>query len=323
MQRSACPTRCSPAWFTALAVTVFTMSGLSAVRGAETAGPLRITHSPAPFAVKGQPITLRARVAGGVGGVSNVTLFYALFRDAAPFRVAMTPSGMDMYVGTIGAGLLSGLASISYYIEAQDSEGSLEETAWYDVQFKDPAAPSAVLPPAGNSSVKSVAPTTGAPADGGRKSSAVTVGLIAGGAVALGAGAYFISDSGGDGGGGDSNTNKVGDAAGTYSGTVNLCRTPAEGDSEECDNSMAEIEISENGQVFSDSLFEGLAMTGNLSGNQFTLSSPFSDPGQDFSGNIKFNGAVINDSGIAGSISGTYTEGGVNGTFSGSFNLSK
>lgn len=299
------------------------MSGLSAVRGAETAGPLRITHSPAPFAVKGQPITLRARVAGGVGGVSNVTLFYALFRDAAPFRVAMTPSGMDMYVGTIGAGLLSGLASISYYIEAQDSEGSLEETAWYDVQFKDPAAPSAVLPPAGNSSVKSVAPTTGAPADGGEKSSAVTIGLIAGGAVALGAGAYFISDSGGDGGGGgDTNTNITDNTAGTYGGNVTLCRTP-EGGAADCRGIPANIVIDESGRVFSDTLVEGVALTGNLSGKSFTLSAPLSDPDADLTGNISFEGAVISDTRIAGSISGTYTEGGVNGTFSGSFNLSK
>lgn len=90
---------------------------------------LAITHDPVPFALRGQPLTLKAKVQGAAK-LESVTLYYALFRDAAPFRVAMKSSGMDYYVGSIEANVLGGVDSVSYYIEAQDDsrETSLRTT---------------------------------------------------------------------------------------------------------------------------------------------------------------------------------------------------
>lgn len=312
------------------------VAGLSAVimvsaQTAEAAAALQITHAPAGFAIKGQALTLRAKVTGGTGGVENVTLYYALFRDAAPFRVNMASSGMDMYVGTIEAGLLSGLASISYYIEAQDREGSIEETPWYDVQFKDPDAK--VPAPAGRSPVPApVAPSASggkaAPAAGDEEGmSALTIGLIAGGAVAVGAGAYFLadsggsSDSGGDGGGG-SDTNAVGAKAGTYSGSATICRTIGANPAT-CDTAGATIIIDSTGRVYSGDLLPGTPLSANLSGNSFTFSAPVSNAAEGWTGTIIFSGTVLADNRIVGSISGAIDQGGTSGSHSGSFSLSK
>lgn len=291
----------------------------------DRSSPLKITHSPAPWAIKGQSLTLRAKVSGGSGGVESVTLYYALFRDAAPFRVNMASSGMDMYVGTIEAGLLSGLSSISYYIEAQDKEGSLEETPWYDVQFKDPDAKTPVSAAAGAASggggrASGVPPSR----QDEERMSGLTMGLIAGGAVALGAGAYFLADSGGDddsGGGSDTNL-PPNNKAGTYDGNSTLCRTLG-ANPPTCANAPATIIIETNGRVFSDTLLSGTALSGTLSGNNFSLSAPTADLSTGLSGSITFSGTVVDNSRIVGSISGSYTQGGTNGTYSGTFTLNK
>lgn len=302
-------------------------------QSAEATSAIKITHAPASFAIKGQALTLRAKVTGGSGGVESVTLYYALFRDAAPFRVNMAPSGMDMYVGTIEAGLLSGLASISYYIEAQDRDGAIEETPWYDLSFKDPDA-KGVTPPG-----RSPVPAPVAPSDPGRRGggtgadddegmSGLTIGLIAGGAVALGAGAYFLADSGGsDGGGsgGGSNTNTnsvVGAKAGTYRGNVTTCRTLGANPAT-CETKSASIIIDSNGRVFSDTLVQGSSLSANLSGNDFVLTAPVSNSAEGWTGTIVFNGTVLSDNRIVGSISGAIDQAGTVGNHSGSFSLNK
>lgn len=287
---------------------------------AEKTADIKIIHSPATFAIKGQSLTLRAKVAGGSGGIDNVILYYALFRDAAPFRVSMASSGMDMYVGTIEAGLLSGLSSLSYYIEAQDKSGSLEETPWYDVQFRDPdAAPAAETKPAGASANNRPSPKSSSASDEGI--SGMTVGLIAGGAVALGAGAYLLADSGGDsddgdgGGGGDPDGK-----AGTYSGSCTICEQvdpPVP-----CDPArQASVVIDEGGLVFSDSLLPGTAMSSRLSGNTFVLSASINNAEDSLSGNISFQGNVGTDGKIIGTISGNFDRAGQPGTYAGSFTL--
>lgn len=307
-------------------------SVMASVQAAETASALKITHAPASFAIRGQALTLRAKVSGGAGGVENVTLYYALFRDAAPFRVAMASSGMDMYVGTIEAGLLSGLASISYYIEAQDREGSMEETPWYDVQFKNPDA--ADTPPTRSPVPTPVAPSgsrVSAPASSGDDEgmSGLTIGLIAGGAVAVGAGAYFISDSGGssdsddgDGGGGDTNDTDLALSAGTYSGNATICRTIG-ANPPVCETQSGTIIIDSTGKVFSDTLVDGASLNGTLSRGSFSFSTQVVNAEEGWNGTIIFSGTVVNNEQIVGSISGPIIQGATNGSYSGTFTLNK
>jgi hypothetical protein len=287
-----------------------------------------IDHAPAEWAIKGQALTLRAKVTGGAGGVENVTLYYALFKDAALFRVVMVLSGMDMYVGTIESGVLSGLETLSYYIEAQDKDGAIQETPWYDVAFKDPDAKveddtrSPVPAPVAASSGKG----KGAPADSSGKegkSSALTVGLIAGGAVALGAGAYLVSkDDSDSGGGGGGDTNSVPAVrTGTYRGTATIITTFGTNEPSVDVNDSASVIIDSNGRVYSDDLFDGADMESTLSGNRFVLSANVTG---DRVGTINFNGSFTSDTTIAGSITGSFTEDGVSGgKYTGSFSLAK
>lgn len=295
---------------------------LQVASAANDPNALVISHKPVSWAVKGQPLTLKAAVSGGVGGIDSVTLYYALFRDAAPFRVNMASTGAGLYVGTIEAGLLTGVSSVSYYIEAQDKEGTLEETPWYDVTFKDPE------PGRAGSGGAMVAPTGAAAGKAAPSkdegSSAVTVGLIAGGAAAIAVGAYLISDSGGSsddddtGGGGDD----PGDKAGTYSGSATICLTipPA---STTCSNQAMSILIDRNGSVFSDALVPGQQLVGSLQGNSFSLNADMSNPEAGFTGNIIFSGTVVGDSSIVGSVNGSADDNGAAGFYSGEFNASK
>lgn len=283
---------------------------------------LVINHTPVQWSVKGQPITLKARVSGGVGGIDNVTLYYALFRDAAPFRVNMTPSGTGLYVGTIEAGLLSGVNNLSYYIEAQDKEGTLEETPWYDVSFKNPD-PSR---PAGATGVM-VNPTGGArsgTAADDEENSALTIGLIAGGAAAVAIGAYVIADGGSSGGSSDDGggPDDPGNAAGTYSGTATTCITVPP-DPASCSSSAISILIDVNGKVFSDSLVPGKQLVGDLVNNSFSLQADTSNPDTGFTGTIIFSGTVVGDSSIVGTVNGNITDNGVPGFYSGNFNAAK
>lgn len=284
---------------------------------ASAAWALTISHDPVPFAVKGQPLTLRAKVEGG-REPHTVTLYYQLFKDAAPFRVAMKSTGLGYYVGAIEANLLVGVDSVSYYVEAQDADGLLAETEWYTVKLRDPRpsdrqVPAVIPPPApapaGPAPEIPVSQTDEAP-------SWRTPALIAGGAAVVLGGAYLLSQSGGggddgSGSGGGSSTN----APGNYAGTVTLCTTPPAA-STTCQTDPFQLLIDSRNIVFSDSLRPGQSMTAPLLNNRFTLTA--SVPG----GTIAYNGAWV-DNTIVGQISGSATS--VAGTvvYSGTFSANR
>ncbi len=282
----------------------------------DSARALTIAHDPVPFAVRGQPLTLRAKVEGATAPQS-VTLYYQLFKDAAPFRVAMKSSGLGYYVGAIEANLLSGVDSVSYYIEAQDADGLMAETEWYVVKFRDPRPserpPAAATPPA--PSPAGPAPAMPVPqAESG--SSWRTPALIAGGAAVVLGGAYLISENsgssgGGGGGGGDPSTN----APGTYVGTVVFCTTPP-GEPTACDTDAFSLLIDSRNVVFSESIRPGQQLTSPLVNNRFTFTAPTGG------GSIVYNGSWANDT-VVGQISGSATSAAGTVVYSGTFSASK
>ncbi len=290
---------------------------------------MSISHDAIPFGVRGQPLTLKAKVTGA-GEPQAVTLYYALFRDAAPFRVPMKATGLGHYVGTIEASVVTGVDSFSYYIEAQDSNGAIVETPWYNVplrkaETKPPApAPKTVMPmpaPAGPAGPAPVIPVSAVAAkapppkeEGSWKKPAL---IAAGAAVVLG-GAYAISQSGGgsDDGGGGGGGEEPEDPQGTYAGSVTTCLTQSNGVSQ-CESSSMSIVIDVNDVVFSDTLLSGQPLTDDLSGGSFTLSSTFSEGGTNHT--VNFEGNVVNNR-ILGSVSGSTSAG---GTYSGTFSATK
>lgn len=305
--------------------------GVMLMAGVAQAQSMAIAHDAIPFAVRGQPLTLKAKITGAETPES-VTLYYALFRDAAPFRVPMKATGLGYYVGTIDAGVVAGVDAFSYYIEAQDKNGAIVETPWYDVPFRraesKPAAP-AVAPmpmpspagPAAPAPVIAASPEKRAvPEENSWKKPA----LIAGGAAVVLGGAYAISQSGG--GGSDSNDSGGGgddggdpdpaDAQGTYAGTVSSCLTSTGGVTA-CESSSMSIVIDVNGVVFSETIHPGQQLTGNLNGSSFTLVSVSSAGGTNST--INYDGNLVNNK-ILGSVSGSTSDG---GTYSGSFSATK
>lgn len=289
---------------------------------------LTISHDPIPFAVRGQPLTLKAKVSGAEAPQS-VTLYYALFRDAAPFRVPMKGSGLGYYVGTIESSVVAGVDTFSYYIEAQDANGALTETPWYDVPFRKAETKPApvVMPMPVPAGPTGPAPVIAAPAE--KKAAPVekesnwkTPALIAGGAAVILGGAYAISQGGGGGssddggGGGGATTNNP---QGTYSGSVNTCLTSAS-NATTCASDSMSIVIDKNGVVYSDTIHPGQQLTGKLSGNSFSLVSVSNVSGTNST--INYNGDVVGNR-IIGSISGSATSAGGNGTYSGNFTANK
>jgi hypothetical protein len=289
------------------------------------AQPTAIAHDPIPFGLRGQPLTLKAKVTGAAE-IESVTLYYALFRDAAPFRVPMKATGLDYYVGSIDAGLLTGVESISYYIEAQDKSGALTETPWYDVPFRKPEGRNqTVMPtpgPAAPAPVIPVSQAPGAPAAGG--SNWKTPALIIGGAAVVLGGAYALSDNGGGGGGDDGGDDNGGgstnDPSGTYAGTVTTCFTP-DGGSAACESTGMQIVIDDQDIVFSETIYAGQQLTDLLDGSQgFSLNATVDQGGTN--GVINFEGSVVGNK-ILGSVSGTATTPDGQGTYSGSFSANK
>ena len=289
---------------------------------------LSIAHNAVPFAVRGQPLTLKAKVTGAVEPES-VTLYYALFRDAAPFRVPMKSTGLGYYVGTIEASVVAGVDSFSYYLEAQDKNGSITETPWHEVPLRKaetkPAAATGGMPMPSPAGPAAPAPIIATPAeravetesDGNWK----TPALIAGGAAVVLGGAYAISQS--DSGGSDDSNNGGGggdedpvDPQGTYAGSVNTCLTSTGGVTT-CDSGAMSIVVDANKVVFSETIRPGQQLTGNLSGSGFTLVSTSNAGGTNST--IQFEGNVVGTK-ILGSVSGSTSDG---GTYSGSFSATK
>jgi len=269
---------------------------------------LQIVHSPVMLAVQGQEVLFRAQVKPGAYPVKTVTLFYAVSRDAAPYKVAMQDSGAGWFTGSISADMTTGLAQLLYYIEARDNADSTAETSWYTIAVKNSGG--------GTTTPKAVAssPTGKAPDEKG--SSWTKPALIAGGVVLAGGAALALA---GGGGGSGSSSGTTNDAAGTYSGTVTLCVQPP-ASSSTCSSHAMTLFIDGNGMVSSDALYEGKHLQGKLSGNNFLLVT--SSTTTNGTGEIQFLGTVVNNS-IAGSIQGTLTTSTGTGTYSGNFSAVK
>jgi len=264
---------------------------------------LRIVHSPVTLAVRGQDVLFRAQVVPGAQPVKNATLYYAVSRDAAPYKVAMQDSGAGWFTGSISANMTADLKQILYYIEARDSGDTTAETPWYTIVVKGVGAENSTTNPV---------PEKG--------SSWTKPALIAGGVVLVGGAALALAGGGGGGGGGSSSTDgATNNAAGTYSGTVTTCVQPP-GSGSTCSSHAMTIFIDGNGIVSSDALYEGKHLQGKLSGNNFLLVA--SVTATNGTGDIQFLGTVVNNS-IAGSIQGTLTTTSGTGTYSGNFSAVK
>lgn len=282
---------------------------LPAVAAQANAAP-EISHDPVTKAVKGQALTMKAKVTDDQKAVSSVTLFYTLSKDAAPFKVPLKPAGLDYYIGTIDAGVLSGVATMSYYIEAQDNWGATRETPWYVVTFRDPLPGDAV---SAGSSNKVAAPE--------ESSDHIPLGLIVGGAAAVIGGAFLIAKSDSGGGGDEPKPDDPSAKQGTYAGTVTTCVT-ASGQPPSCESHPFGITIDAKGKVLSTDIRQGQTLVSTLHGSDFTLTGS-ADDGAGKSGEIYYNGSVINNSKIVGSITGSEQGTNVTGSFSGSFSATK
>ena len=274
---------------------------------------LQISHEPVKMAIRGQPLTLKARVTSSVG-VQAVSLYYSLSKDAAPVKVAMKPVGLDFYLGTIEGPVLAGVPTISYYLEAENVGGAVKETPWHVIALRDakPGESNAPPPPGG----------TRLPPPA-KDDSGVSIGLIAGGAVAVVAGAVLLADQGDSGGGKSSGTpTDPASAAGTYQGSGTTCLTLT-GLAPACEEHAITIVVDSKGTVFSDNLVAGQTLTDTLNGRDFTLVASVSSPTSAVTGQIYFNGTVLSDR-IVGNITGSQTGGAQGpGTYSGSFSANK
>jgi hypothetical protein len=283
-------------------------AGPAFAQGAGNIAP-QISHEPVTTAVRGQGVTLKAKVTDEQKKVAAVTLYYTLSKDAAPFQVPMKSVGLDLYLGTIEAGVLAGINSLSYYIEAQDDLGATVETPWRVISIRDsksPSDPAAAIAPSGD------------------EGSGIHWGYVAAGVVVAGGVALLASGGGGGGGGGSDSgsTNKttnVNSRAGSYNGSVTTCFTPV-GGPPTCDTHGMTIIIDSSGRVFSETLNEDQQMTGQLSGDDFTLTADAR--ASDGEGEIVYSGTVVGER-IVGSIGGSATSTNGTGSYSGSFTASK
>ncbi len=264
--------------------------------------PPVIDHSPVKIGVRGQNIVVRAKITDDSGPVREATLFVAVSRDAAPFRVTMQDTGGGMYAGVISSDLLAGLDRVQYYIDAVDTQAMTTETPWSTVEIKSPE-PGKTTPIDG-----------GAPAQETKRPKWVKPALIAGGVLAVGGTALALSGGGG-GGGGASSDNTATNTAGTYSGTQTTCFQPP-GASASCSSGPVSISIDANGIVTSTTLYPGQSLQGRLSGGSFVLVAAVQE--SDRTGQIEYVGTLI-DTRIVGSIQGSATTAAGSGTYSGTF----
>ncbi len=295
-----------------MAFTIRALALLAVWAGVATARPV-IQHDPVKVAVRGQPVTVLARVTDESGEIRSVTLFYSVSKDVAPFRVVMKPGGAGVYHGTIPAENFEKASTLFYYIEATDFSDVARETPWYTIPVRSPsqvARGQVSAPPA---------PTAPAPVPGDEEEPAIrwgTVGLIAGGAAAVVGGAFLIGNKAGGGGGGSSGTVQPGD----YDGVVTECFTP-DGGSPNCSTRPMTIRIEADGTVSSSTLREGATLSDILRGVRFTLTAPLNDPTNGV-GQVVYSGTVANDT-IVGTISGEAMTPLGTGTFGGTFSANK
>ena len=266
-------------------------------------GTLRIEHAPITLAVKGQEVLFRAQVKSGEQPVKTVTLYYAVSRDAAPYKVAMQHSGAGWFTGTLSADITTGLNQILYYIEARNAADATVETPWYTIAVKNTGSPAAT-----------------SPAPEAKGHSWTKPALIAGGVILAGGAVLALAGGGGGGGGGGSTSDgTTTNAPGTYNGNVTLCVQPP-GSSSSCSAHSMSIFIDANNLVSSDTLSPGNHLEGRLSGANFLLVTSVTETNG--TGEIQYLGTVINNR-IAGSIQGTLTTPTGTGTYSGNFSAIK
>lgn len=286
------------------------------VVGQEGEGPV-IEHDPVRVAVRGQPISLLAKVTPRVGAVKSVTLNYTLSRHSAPLKIVMSPTGMDLYSGTIPSTYLQRADTLYYYIEAVGEAEKWTETTWQAVSVKDPK----LAEPAADEDVQVIRSSRDQTPAGEEGRNWGTIALIAGGAAGIVGAAIALSGGGGGGGGGSTGggdtTTGAEDVAGTYSGNEIICSTP-DGGSTTCETVAISLDISDSGSVSSESLAAGTSASGSLSGDRFSITVPASQvtPGAD--GDITFDGTVRSGN-VAGSISGSATADGSMLSYSGTF----
>ena len=299
-------------YFSRSAATILFAATLTASVSAEdqNRAPM-IKHEPVTVAVRGQPITILANVTDDSGLVKSATLFYSASKDAAPFRSSMKSSGTSLYYGTIPAGVISSVDSISYYIEALDHVDASQETAWHTIAIKDASAPVKTVEqkPVDVRASQAQAGESDGP-------SALTVGAIAVGGAAVVGGALLLANSGGgssdDGGGGD------GAEVGTYVGSVTECSS-VEGAGSSCISHSFLISISDTGVVRSDSLRAGYSLEGPLRGSDFTLIAQLTGVS---TGDVVYSGTVL-DQRIVGSITGSSQSSEGRSVYSGTFTATK
>ena len=279
-------------------------------QGAKPVEPPHIAHDPVGVALRGQPISILARISASTA-IKSVTLHYTLSKDASPFKLAMQSTGPATFLGTIPAGLLGNADKVSYYIEATDDREVSTETPWYLVSIKDSAA----LAKGGEAPALGGAAVTAQPAETNSHSSLVAAGIIAGGAAAVVGAALYVASRGGGSSGGGAVTN----AQGTYTGSKTVCLTMP-GQTTSCATAPISIIIDQNGGVFSDSLVAGQVVNGTLSGNSFTINASTSS--SNLVSNFSFNGSVV-DNRIVGTVSGSAQSATNTGSYSGSFSASK
>jgi hypothetical protein len=251
---------------------------------------LSITHDAVPFAVRGQPLTLKAKVTGAEEAES-VTLYYALFRDAAPFRVPMKVHRVGLLCGHHRSpAWWPGWTAFSYYLEAQDKSGAITETPWYEVPLRKAEtkaeAPAAGLPmprpagPAAPAPDHSLCPRTNPPrihrTAVGKHPPSSQVVLPS----CWGARTRFpkATAAGGGSDDGDDDGEVPVDPQGTYNGSVTTCLTTTGGVTT-CESGSMSMVIGANKVVFSETIKPGEQLTNGLDGSSFTLVSSTSELG--------------------------------------------
>ncbi len=271
-------------------------AGLVATAFGAAARPPVIRHDPVRAAPKGQAIQIRATVTADQG-VNSVTLYYAVSRDAAPFKQAMQDAGAGAFIGTIPASLLDAASEIFYYVEATDRTDAISETPWHRINLRAAAETPPDQPGATSRSWKKPA-------------------LIAGGiALAGGAAALIAGSQGGDDGGGATTTN-----TGTFAGTVTTV-LDITGESPSVETRPVSFTVVSSGIVTSDNLQPGRHLEGTLRDNAFSMTGRVDDP--DKTGEIRYQGALLG-SRIVGSLTGSVvTTNGAVGVYSGTFTADK
>ena len=278
------------------------------VAGAGAARPV-ITHTPAPIALQGQSIAVKATVTA-TREIKSVVLHYSTSRDVAPFKLEMQSTGQGVYVCGIPANLLTRAREVTYYIEATDQADVATESPWYTISIQSPQAGSGKPP----------AVTTGSGPEAGATEESeswwttpkiVTAGVLAAG----GAAALLVASQSSKGGGGSSDSGAA-EFAGTYVGSVSST-LEMQGQSPAASTHGCTILIEADGLVSSSDLHTGQTLLGRLSNATFSLAAIIAETNRD--GRVTYAGNVAG-SRISGSVGGTvHQASGTNGTYYGTF----